>query len=87
MKWHDVREQYPDKWILVEALQAQTTEDDRRIVEQWSVIDVFPEYYPAMQLYKELHRQSPQREMYVTHTQNEEVTIKVRHWLGIRSIQ
>ena len=87
MKWQDVRKQYPDTWILVEALQAHTTDDQRRIVEQWAVIDAFPEYYPAMEFYGELHREVPQREMYVTHTKNEEVVIKVRNWLGARSIQ
>jgi hypothetical protein len=87
MKWQSVREKHPDTWILVEALDAHTTDDNRRIVEQWAIIDAFPEYYPALQMYQQLHRQSPQKEMYVTHTCNEEVEITVRHWLGVRSVQ
>lgn len=86
MKWQEVREQCPDTWILVEALQAHT-DDDRRIVEQWAIIGSFPEYYPAFQSYEKLHQQDPQREMYVTHTANEEVTIKVRQWIGVRGIR
>ena len=86
MKWQDVRKQYPDTWILVEALQAHT-DDKRRIVEQWAIIDPFPEYYSAFQSYEKLHQRDPQREMYVTHTVNEDVTIKVRHWVGVRGIR
>lgn len=77
----------PQKWILTEAIKAHTTEDSRRIVEQWFVIDTFTEFYPAMDLYKQIHKRSPQREMYVVHTNSQEVQIKVRRWLGIRNVQ
>ncbi len=86
MKWQDIRKQYPQKWVLAEALEAHTTEEERRIVEQWAVIDALVEFFPAMELYKQLHKKSPQREMYVAHTINDEVQIKVRRWLGVRSI-
>ncbi len=29
MKWQDVRKQYPDTWLLIEALEAHTTEEKR----------------------------------------------------------
>jgi len=86
MKWQNIRQQYPQKWVLAEALEAHTTEENRRIVEQWAVIDAFADFYPAMELYQQLHEKSPQREMYVAHTDSDEVQIKVRHWHGVRSI-
>ena len=86
MQWQKVRQQHPDTWILAEALQAHTTDDKRRIVEQWDVIGSFPDFYPAFQIYEELHKQDPQREMYVVHTVNEEVQIKERYRIGIRGI-
>jgi len=84
MKWQDIRTQYPEKWVLAEAIEAYTTEDNQRIVKRWAVIDIFSDFYQAMALYKEVHRQAPQREMYVAHTDSEEVHIKEQYWAGIR---
>ncbi|MBN1428872.1 MAG: hypothetical protein JXB07_10845, partial [Anaerolineae bacterium] len=36
------------------------------------------------QSYLDLHRQSPERELYVLHTDREDLNIQERHWLGIR---
>lgn len=87
MKWQEIRQKYPQSWVLAEALQAYTTEDNRRIVEQWSVINAFTEFSLAMHLYKDLHKLSPGREMYIAHTDSDSVQIKVRRWLGVRSIR
>ncbi len=32
MKWQQVREQYPDRWLLLEAIRTHT-EGDKRVVE------------------------------------------------------
>ena len=45
MKWQEIREQYPKTWLLVEALEAYTTEDNQRILERLSVIDTFSQFY------------------------------------------
>ena len=87
MKWHDARIQYPDSWLLVEALEAHTTPDKRRIIERLAVIEPFDDFFQAMDAYKHLHSEKPNREMYVVHTINEEIRIKERYWTGIRSIQ
>ncbi len=87
MKWHDVRGQYPDAWLLIEAMEAHTTEEKRRIVDQLVVIEPYNDFYKAMSAYKELHHQKPNRELYVVHTVNEEIRIKERYWAGIRSIR
>lgn len=45
MKWQDVRKQYPDTWLLIEALEAHTTEEKRRIVENLVVIEQYVDFF------------------------------------------
>ena len=84
MKWQEIREKYPETWLLIEAVEAHTTDEKRRIIDQLSVIDEFAGFFDAMQLYKKLHRQTPQREMYVVHTINDEIKIQEQQWTGVR---
>jgi hypothetical protein len=85
MKWQDIRQIFPDKWVLIEAIEAYTTEEHFRIVEQLSLIDAFSDFFDAMDMYKHIKRQMPQRELFVVHTQKEELEIKVRYrFLRIR---
>ena len=87
MKWQDVRRQYPDSWLLIEALEAHTTPEKRRVVDKLSVIEPFADFFGAMDAYQKLHRAKPNREMYVVHTVNEEIQIKETFWAGVRSSQ
>jgi hypothetical protein len=87
MKWQDARKQYPNTWVLIEALDAYTTDEKRRIVGNLVVVDRYTDFFLAMDAYKKLHRQKPNREMYVVHTVNEEIKIKEQYWAGIRSIR
>lgn len=84
MKWEEVRQQYPHQWQLVEAIRAHS-EANRRVVEELAVVDPFASSASALQRYNELHRQEPQRELYVLHTDRKQLDIRERHWLGIRS--
>ena len=86
MKWQQVREQYPDRWLLLEAIGAHT-EADTRVVEEVSVVGVYPDSVAAMKGYSQLHRQAPERELYVFHTARERLDIKERRWVGIRGLQ
>jgi hypothetical protein len=84
MKWEEVRQHYPRQWLLVEALKARS-EAGRRILEELSVIDIFPDSVVAMQHYSQLHQEAPERELYVLHTDREKLDIIERRWVGIRS--
>lgn len=51
MKWKDIREKYPDSWVLFEALQAHSDEgkrivNDIAVLEQHTFLflDLFYEY-------------------------------------------
>ena len=61
-------------------------EENRRIVEDLAVLEIFPTGGTAMDGYLELHRQAPQRELYVLHTDREKLEIEELRWLGIRGV-
>ena len=84
MTWSDVRQHYPHQWLLVEALQARS-ELGKRQLEKLAVVDAFPEGETALRAYLRLHRDAPQRELYVLHSDREELEITERTWLGLRT--
>lgn len=86
MTWQEIRKSFPGQWLLLEALKAHT-ENDMRILEQLAVVDTFPDGETAMKRYASLHKEDPQREMFVLHTDRDEPNIRVRKWLGIRGKQ
>jgi uncharacterized phage protein gp47/JayE len=86
MKWEEIRRHFPHKWLLVEALEAYS-EGGKRIVKQFSVINTFADSVAAMKAYAKLHHEIPVRELFVFHTDREQLDITERRWLGIRGIQ
>ncbi|MCC6500431.1 MAG: hypothetical protein IT313_09220 [Anaerolineales bacterium] len=83
MKWNDIRAQYPKKWLLVEALKART-EADQRILLQLAVLGSFADSKTALKKYAQIHRETPERELYVFHSSRERLAVTERKWLGIR---
>ena len=86
MNWHDIRKHYPEQWLLVEAIKAHS-EAGKRILEQISVINTYFDSLSAMNGYKILKREAPERELFVFHTSREDLDISERQWLGIRGIK
>jgi hypothetical protein len=86
MNWDEIRQNYPDQWVLVEAIQAHS-EADRRILDQLSVIGPFSDSPSAMRSYQQLHTVAPERELYVLHSSRPALDITERRWLGIRGIR
>jgi hypothetical protein len=83
MRWDEIRQRYPDQWLLVEALDAHT-EGDQRILNQLAVVDTFTDSTQALRRYQELHHESREREIYVFHTSREQLRVTEQKWLGIR---
>ncbi|TDX35495.1 hypothetical protein C7954_1582 [Halanaerobium congolense] len=83
MKWKDIRDEYPDSWILLEAIEAHS-DHGKRVVDKIAVLDKFNNSEEAMKAYRELHKKNPERELYVAHTKNEDLEIEERKWLGVR---
>jgi hypothetical protein len=40
MKWFEIRNTYPDQWLVVEALEAHTRADNRRHIERLAVVEI-----------------------------------------------
>jgi hypothetical protein len=86
MKWEEIRRHFPHQWLLLEAMEAYS-EGGKRIVKQFSVINTFANSVAAMKAYAKLHHEIPVRELFVFHTDREQLDITERRWLGIRGIQ
>lgn len=83
MQWNEIRQSYPDQWLLLEAMNAHS-EGNHRVLEQLTVIATFADSHSALQEYAQLHRDAPARELYVFHTSRELLEVPERRWLGIR---
>jgi len=84
MIWSEIRQAYPNEWLVVEALHAHTTTDKHRMLDAVSVVEHCADSSCALQSYRRLHRQFPARELYFVHTSREELDIREQQWLGIR---
>jgi hypothetical protein len=56
--------------LLIEALKSHS-EAGRRILEQLAVIETFSDSTTALKHYQQLHKEVPERELYVFHTSRE----------------
>jgi hypothetical protein len=86
MTWKNIRHHFPHQWLLLEALEAYS-EQGKRIVKQLAVISSFSDSIIAMKAYAKLHHEAPMRELYIFHTDREQLDIHERSWLGIRGLQ
>jgi hypothetical protein len=50
-------------------------------------VGVYPDSVTAMKGYAQLHRQAPERELYVFHTAREMLDITERRLVGMRGLQ
>jgi len=83
MRWTEIRKKYPEKWLLIEALKART-KADKRVLNQLIVVGSFKNSNAALQKYSKLHRETPERELYVFHTSRARLIVTERRWVGIR---
>ena len=74
MTWIDIRQRYPHQWLLVEALLAHSKAGKRQ-VDELAVVNVFTDGEAALRSYLKLHRAAPARELYVVHSNREELEI------------
>lgn len=83
LSWEEVRHRFPDQWVVIEALRTHSKEN-KRIVDALSVINHFDDSEMALREYLKLHREDRQKELYVVHTDRQNLDITERKWLGIR---
>jgi hypothetical protein len=83
MQWLEVRQHYPNRWLIIEALEAHNT-GDRRELDQLAVIEECADGSSCFRRYQDLHLRFPERDFYFVHTSRETLEILERQWLGIR---
>ena len=84
MRWTDIRRHYPHQWLLVEALLAHS-KAGKRLVDELAVVNAFSDGETALRAYLRLHRDAPLRELYVVHSDREELDITESYLLGLRT--
>jgi hypothetical protein len=84
MLWPDIRQTYPDQWLVVEALEAHSTPDQHRHLDHMAVVEKYADGSSAMKGCRNLYKSYPSREFYFVHTSRDELEIRERRWLGIR---
>ncbi len=84
MKWDEIKEMFPNQWLVIEALDAHTTADSVRRVEEVSIVGEFSDGETAMAEYRRFHKKNPLREFYFVHTSRDDLDIPERKWIGIR---
>ena len=68
MQWDEVREMHPDRWLVIEALEAHTTETSQRILDRIAVIEECPDSSIAWRRCWKLNRENRSRELYAVST-------------------
>ena len=84
MIWSEIRAFYPNQWLVIEAVEAYTTDNNQRQLTNIAIIETAVNGTTAMQKYRALHTQFPNREFYFVNTQRETLDIRERQWVGIR---
>jgi hypothetical protein len=82
MRWEEVREEFPDEWIVCEALVSRS-EGGYWYIDEVAIIDCFEDSKLAMKRYYELHREKPNREYGFFHTSRETLQLREK-WAGVR---
>jgi len=84
MQWQEIRERYPHRWLVLEAVEAHS-EGGRRFLDDLDVLAEHDDIAQATDTYRRLHRNWPHREFYVLHTNRETLDVRERFWAGIRA--
>ena len=85
MTWQQIRERYPNEWLLIEATKAHS-QHGQRILESMVVLDTFPDGASAWKAYSEIHKSNTKRELFPVHTSKENLEIQEHFWLGLRPV-
>ena len=83
MKWSVVREHYPNKVVLVEALKAYSYKK-KRFIEDMTVVSCYEDTKKAWEDYKKHRHEFPTREFYIFHTSKKDIEVEEQTFTGVR---
>jgi hypothetical protein len=86
MQWSEVRTAYPNEWLIIKALKAETDANNQRQLRQMTITEHCVDGSAAMQSYRRLHQQYPTREFYFVHTSRDSLEIREQLWVGVRGL-
>jgi hypothetical protein len=82
MTWQEIRDKYPHRWLVVEAIDAYT-EKGKRVINHLEVVGVFgDDWKEAWEHYKKMHSVDKWREYYYLHTDRKALDIEVMDAFG-----
>ncbi|WP_010496584.1 hypothetical protein [Paenibacillus elgii] len=82
MNWSEVCSRYPSRFVLVEALEAMSS-NHMRTIEEMTVVEVYNIPLQAWEGYKRHHKENPEREFYVFHTSKRQIKV-IEEYLRVR---
>lgn len=74
MKWSEIRNHYPIRFVLVEAIKA-VSKNRLRTIEEMTVVEEYDNPMSAWEGYKFHHKENSEREFYVFHTSKLEIEV------------
>jgi hypothetical protein len=83
MRWNEIREAHPDRWIVAEVLRSHIAAG-KAVLEDLAVVRLCQDGSEAFDAYRALRREHSLKELVYLHTSNEELDIDVRFWAGVR---
>ena len=78
MKWSEVRDLYPNKFVKFEVLEYRTI-DNKRLVDDIAIIRIIDDGKEAMREFSQCKEGE-----FVYNTKNEQIVIEVVKYIGIR---
>jgi hypothetical protein len=83
MKWKEIRSTYPDQWLVVEAVTS-FVDGGMLVPSELKVAARCADGGDAMDTYRRLNREHPERDFVFVHTSRETLALEVHSWVGIR---
>lgn len=81
MNWEQIRQQHPNKWVVVEAIDAQSI-NNQRVINDLVVIGVYDRWERAWEAYKQVHHADKWREYYCLSTERKNLDIGLMDTFG-----
>ncbi len=79
MKWSEARKTYPNKWIVFDSLK-QHEKNNKLIVEDIAIIEVFDNLNDAFKYYTNLHKQDKTRQLNIGDTKNTDLSYNIKRF-------
>ena len=77
MLWNEVRKAYPNKWIVFDSLK-QHEENNKLIIEDIAIIEVFDDINKAYKYYCELHKKDKTRLLNIGSTKDTKLQYEIK---------